>query len=212
MGPVPLGSDRDPAIGELLLVLSRDRALGGRETQLVSWRELVGYWEYLLPDALFTSPSHDAWSGAALIDRQSRLAGIGSLVVGDAAAPGADSPGNMLALIDALKPVLGDLLAHGRRDAPGHPWLGFHALEHEGCVIVRSVARGGPAESAGLEPGDVLLAVGDAEVRSLAELYRRIWASRASPSRSGSCGGSRTLELAVPSIDWTRWLRLKQSY
>jgi S1-C subfamily serine protease len=212
--PLPLGPAEGVKVGDPLLVLSRDRELGGREAKLVSRREFAGYWEYLLPGALFTSPPHDAWSGAALIDRAGRLVGIGSLVVGDAAAPGVDSPGNMFVPVDALEPILGDLLALGRRDAPGHPWVGLYALEHEGYVVVRSVAEGGPAAGAGLQPGDVLLAVGGARVGSLAELYRRIWAlgdpGVTVPLRV--MRASRVLELDVPSTDRMRWLRLKQSY
>lgn len=212
--PVPLGISREVPVGEPLLVLSRDGELGGRETKLVSRREFAGYWEYLLPDALFTSPPHDAWAGAALIDRDGRLVGVGSLVVGDATAEDVASPGNMFVPIDALKPILGDLLALGRRDAPGHPWVGLYAQEHAGHVIVRSVADEGPAETAGLEPGDVLLAVGGSEVRSLAELYRRIW-DLGQPGVTVPLRvmrESRILELDVPSIDRMRWLRLKQSY
>jgi S1-C subfamily serine protease len=212
--PLPLGSSKDVTIGEPLLVLSRDGALGGRQSKLVSRREFAGYWEYLLPDALFTSPPHDAWAGAALIDRQGRLIGVGSLAVGDATADDVASPGNMFVPIDALKPIMGDLLAMGRRDEPGHPWVGLYALEHAGHVIIRSVADDGPADSAGLRPGDVLLAVDGTQVGSLAELYRRIWAlgdpGVTVPLRV--MRRDRILELSVPSVDRMRWLRLKQSY
>jgi S1-C subfamily serine protease len=214
VAPLPLGDSRSLPIGEPLLVLSRDGQLGGREAKLVSRREFAGYWEYLLPDALFTTPPHNAWAGAALIDREGRLVGIGSLAVGDAAAEDVQSPGNMFVPVDALKPILGDLLAMGRRDAPGHPWVGLYALEHAGHVIVRSVADDGPAEGAGLQPGDVLLAVGGTQVDSLAELYRRIW-DLGEPGVTVPLRvmrQNRVLELSVPSVDRMRWLRLKQSY
>ena len=120
----------------------------------------------------------------------------------------------MFVPIDALTPIMGDLLALGRRDAPGHPWVGLYAQEHAGHVIVRSVADGGPAETAGLRPGDVLLAVGSTQVGSLAELYRRIW-DLGEPGVTVPLRVMRrdqVLELSVPSIDRMRWLRLKQSY
>jgi S1-C subfamily serine protease len=214
VAPIPLGSSKDVAIGDALLVLSRDGALGGRETRLASRREFAGYWEYLLPDALFTSPPHPAFAGAALIDREARLVGIGSLFVGDATAPEVASPGNMFVPIDALGPILGDLLALGRRDAPGHPWVGVSAQEHGGHLVVRSVADGGPAEAAGIRPGDVLLAVGGMKVDSLAELYRGMW-------NLGEPGvkvplrvlrENQVMEVEVPSVDRMRWLRLNQTY
>ena len=163
------------AVGDPLLVLSRDGQLGGREAKLASRREFAGYWEYLLPDAMFTTPPHPAFAGAALIDREQKLVGIGSLLVGDATAPEVQSPGNMFVPVDALAPILGDLLTLGRRDAPGHPWVGMSAQEHGGHLIVRSVADDGPAETAGVRPGDVLLAVDGVPVASLAELYRGMW-------------------------------------
>jgi len=214
VAPVPLGDSGGVAIGDPLLVLSRDGDLGGRQVGLVSRREFAGYWEYLLPDALFTTPPHPAFAGAALIDREGRLVGIGSLYVGDAAAEEVASPGNMFVPIDALKPIMGDLLALGRRDAPGHPWVGVSALEHAGHVIVRGVADDGPAEAAGVRPGDVLLAVGDTQVGTLAELYREIWGlgepGVAVPLRV--MRQNRILELSVPSVDRMRWLRLNQTY
>ena len=120
----------------------------------------------------------------------------------------------MFVPIDALKPIMGDLLALGRRDAPGHPWVGVSAQEHAGHVVVRSVADDGPAETAGVRPGDVLLAVGDRQVGTLAELYREIWGlgepGVAVPLRV--MRQNRILELSVPSVDRMRWLRLNQTY
>ena len=212
--PLRLGSSKDVAIGEPLLVLSRDGALGGRETKLAGRREFAGYWEYLLPDALFTAPPHASFAGAALIDHDERLVGIGSLLVSDATAPQVDSPGNMFVPTDALEPILGDLLALGHRDGPAHPWVGVSAQEHGGHLIVRSVADHGPAAMAGVRPGDILTAVGGTQVDSLAELYRGMW-------RLGEPGvkvplrilrDGREIELSVPSIDRMRWLRLNQTY
>ena len=214
VAPLPLGSSRDVAIGAPLLVLSRDGELSGREAKLASRREFAGYWEYLLPDALFTTPRHPDFAGAALIDREGRLVGLGSLQVGDATAEGVESPGNMFVPIDALKPILGDLLALGRRDAPSHPWIGVTSLDHAGHVIVRGVAEQGPAALAGVRAGDVVLAVGETEVGSLADLYRAIW-SLGDPGVQVPLRILRRtgiVEVTVPSIDRLRWLRLNQTY
>jgi S1-C subfamily serine protease len=212
--PIRLGRSKAIPVGEPLLVLSRDGQLSGRETKLASRREFAGYWEYLLPDALFTAPSHPAFAGAALIDREQRLVGIGSLQVGDAAAPEVQSPGNMFVPVDALGPILGDLLALGRRDAPGHPWVGMSTQEHGGHLIVRSVADDGPAETAGVRPGDVVLSVGGVEVDSLAEFYRGMW-DLGEPGVTVPLRvlrNKQVIDLSVPSIDRMRWLRLNQTY
>ena len=212
--PIRLGRSKQVAVGDPLLVLSRDEQLGGRETKLASRREFAGYWEYLLPDALFTAPPHPAFAGAALIDREQRLVGVGSLQIGDAAAPDVESPGNMFVPVDALGPILADLLALGRRDAAGHPWVGMSTQEHGGHLIVRSVADDGPAENAGVRPGDVVLSVGGVEVDSLAEFYRGMWGlgepGVTVPLRI--LRDRQVLELAVPSADRMRWLRLNQTY
>jgi S1-C subfamily serine protease len=212
--PIRLGRSKAIPVGEPLLVLSRDGQLGGRETKLASRREFAGYWEYLLPDALFTAPPHPAFAGAALIDREQRLVGIGSLQVGDAAAPEVQSPGNMFVPVDALGPILRDLLALGRRDAPGHPWVGMSTQEHGGHLIVRSVADDGPAETAGVRPGDVVLSVGGVEVDSLAEFYRGMW-DLGEPGVTVPLRvlrNKQVIDLSVPSIDRMRWLRLNQTY
>lgn len=212
--PLRLGGSEEPAIGDPLLVVSRDDELGGRQVALASRREFAGPWEYLLPNALFTTPPHPAFAGAALIDRQEHLVGIGSLLVGDATAEGVESPGNMFIPIDPLEPILADLLALGHRDGPGRPWVGMSAMEHGGQLIVRSVSDGGPAEAAGVRPGDVVVGVGETSVATLAELYRGMWQlgqpGVAVPLRL--MRGSRTVEVTVPSIDRMRWLRLNQTY
>ena len=212
--PAPLGRSAEVRVGDPLLVLSRAGRLDGRETRLVDRREFAGYWEYLLPDALFTSPQHDAFNGAALIDKEGRLVGIGSLGVPDAAGSGVASRGNMFVPVDALGPILADLIASGRRDGAGRPWLGLTTLEHAGRLVVTGVADGSPAAVAGVQPGDALVGVGGQPVGALAEFYRRVWGM-------GDAGvkvplkvvrGPRTLDLDVASIDRLRWLRLRQSY
>ena len=58
---------------------------GGRhhaiEAKVVGRQEFAGYWEYLIDNAIFTAPAHPFWSGAALIGRDGRLLGTGSLIL-----------------------------------------------------------------------------------------------------------------------------------
>lgn len=212
--PVTLGDSAAVAVGDPLLVVSRVGGLGGREAKLVDRREFAGYWEYLLPDALFTTPPHEHFAGAALLDTEGRLIGVGSLYVGDAAAADLPSPGNMFVPVNALKPILGDLLAFGKRNEPGHPWIGVSLIEHGNVIIVRGVSDGGPAEAAGVQPGDVVLGVGNTPTRTLAEFYKQIWALGEPGVRVPLrvLRDSRLIDVDVGSIDRMRWLRLKQSY
>jgi S1-C subfamily serine protease len=211
----PLGDSGGLAVGDPLLVLSSMAGLEAAQVQLVDRREFAGYWEYLLEGALFTTPPHQAFGGAALIDAEGRLVGIGSLQVPDAAGTGIPSPGNMFVPIDALKPLMGDFLTLGRRDGPGRPWLGVTSREIGGKVLVAGVAEGGPAAQAGLGPGDVILGVGGAPITGLADFYRKVWATGdpgvAVPLQVIRRGGTPTT-LSVTSTDRMRWLKLKPSY
>jgi S1-C subfamily serine protease len=130
----------------------------------------------MLDEALFTAPPALNWSGAALIGKDGRLLGIGSLVVRDAKGDDGGLPGNMFVPIDALKPILPDLAKTGRRAGPPRPWLGLAADEAQGRLVVTRVSPDGPADRSGIRAGDIILGVGGVGVRTQAEFYRRVWA------------------------------------
>ena len=79
------------------------------------------------------------WSGAALIDREGKLLGIGSLIVREATSEDPKLPGNVFVPIDLLKPILDDLVREGHRAGPARPWLGIAADEVQGRLIVTRV-------------------------------------------------------------------------
>src|SRR6476661_5579544 len=112
--PLALGNAADIKEQAPALVASYGGADAVLPVHVTSRREFTGSWEYLVEDAIFTSPPHPAWSGAALVSREGKLIGIGSLIVGDADGEDEPSPGNMFVPIDLLSPILGDLLAKGR--------------------------------------------------------------------------------------------------
>ncbi len=114
----------------------------------------------MLDEAIFTSPPHPSWSGAALISREGKLVGVGSLIVGDATGNKENNPGNMFVPIDRLPPILGDLMTERAAIAgPGRPWLGMNADETRGRLMVGRVTPGGPADKAGIKRGDVIVSV-----------------------------------------------------
>ena len=65
-------------------------------------------------------------------------------MVNDAGQQGRPIPGNMFVPINQLKPILGDLLASGRRSDPPRPWLGVTLEEHRGRVFVTRVTPEAP--------------------------------------------------------------------
>ncbi|MCP5145297.1 MAG: trypsin-like peptidase domain-containing protein, partial [Gammaproteobacteria bacterium] len=50
-------------------------------TRIIARHEFAGRWEYVIDDAIFAAPSHQSWAGAALLNPQGRVMGIGSLLV-----------------------------------------------------------------------------------------------------------------------------------
>jgi S1-C subfamily serine protease len=178
---------------------------------VVSRRAFAGYWEYLLEDAIFTSPPHPGWSGAALLTPDGKLAGIGSLVVSDAQP---DLPGNMFVPIDYLRPILGDLLALGRPAAPARPWLGINLRELNGKLVVSRVAPDGPGDKAGIRHGDRVTAVDGTLVHELADFYRTLW-QRGNAGVAVRLGVSRQgeeQEIEVKTINRYRYLKLDTTY
>jgi S1-C subfamily serine protease len=181
---------------------------------VVSRREFAGYWEYLLPDAIFTAPPHLSFGGAALLGPDGRLLGIGSLFVSDAASPGAQMAGNMFVPIDALKPILEDLRVAGQSQGPRRPWLGVYTEEVRGHLFVRRVAPGGPADAAGLRANDVILGVDGGPVEGLADFYKRVWALGGPGVEVPMTvlSGGRVQDLAITSGDRYDYLKLNPSF
>ncbi len=174
---MPLGVSALAKAGDSVVVA----AAGGREHaiagQIRAKQEFAGYWEYVLDEAIFTSPAHPTWSGTALIGPAGDLIGIGSLQL-QQQGRGGESDAidvNMMVPIDLLKPILDDLRTIGRRQQPPRPWLGVYATEVGNRIVVAGVSGRGPARKADLRPGDIIMNVGERKVRSLAEFFRAIW-------------------------------------
>ena len=184
VAPVPLGNVSESQNGDALMV-----ATGGADgdvgmTQLVSKRAFSGYWEYHIESALFTSPPVTSnggnHSGAPVFNQRGELLGIGSLFVSDALGQNRRLPGNMFVPVDLLKPILAELQEKGSSSQSRRPWLGLTSSEQGGRVQVVRVNRDSPAQLAGMQPGDVVLAVDGARVATLEAFYKKVW-DRAAP-------------------------------
>ncbi len=216
--PLPIGQSGDLSVGEKVIFAGNGGRTQALKSRVVSIREFAGYWEYLLEDAIFTVPPNPQYGAAALIDSNGRLVGIGSLAVNDAVQGPKPVRGNMFVPIDALKPILSELVEKGRTSGPRHPWLGVYTDETRGRVVVTRTAAGGPADTAGIRPGDVIMGVGGKRVKSIADFYRKIWAR-------GSAGVEIPIDLVpanaeslkikaikVHSQDRYDWLKLNEGF
>lgn len=171
------------------------------QANIVTKQEFAGYWEYLLDEAIFITPAHASWGGAALIGEDGKLLGIGSLRL-QMSQDGQTADINMVVPINLLPPILEDLLTLGQVNKPPRPWLGAFSAESNGRVVVMSVAEGGPAAQAGLRRGDIISDVRDEEVDSLADFYRKLWSS-------GPAGTSVPMRIVRDGRE--TWLRLKSA-
>jgi S1-C subfamily serine protease len=209
--PITFGDSAKLSDSEPVLIVGFD---GVAPAFVVSRRPFAGYWEYLLDEAIFTAPATVNWQGAALINKEGKLIGVGSLVVGDAIGGRAQMPGNMFVPIDLLKPILGDLLAQGKSSAKPRPWLGVNTQDLQGKLIVTRVSPESPAEQAGLVSGDIIVGIRGEQVQGHADFYRKLWAS-------GDAGaevaldvlkGTEIRKLGVKSMDRDQYLRPKPTY
>jgi S1-C subfamily serine protease len=172
---LPLGQSGGAKVGDPVVVAGA----GGRKhsvaARVAAKQEFAGNWEYVLDEAIFTTPAHPFWGGTAMIGHAGELLGIGSLQVQQAREGGTPDSLNMIVPIDLLKPILQDLLTRGRANKPARPWLGLHATEVDDKIVIASVSDGGPARRANLQQGDVVLAVAGTEVSDLAGFFRKVW-------------------------------------
>lgn len=201
---VPFGELAQVGEDDTLLVISGGEEAGISMARKVAQRPFSGYWEYHLDQALFTAPARTDHSGAALFNLKGELLGVGSLVVSDALGP--DQPamvGNMFVPIDLLKPILSELQAQGRSAQSKRAWMGASCIELGGEVRILRVSRAGPAEAAGLRPGDQIVRIDGQQVDSLRTLWLRLWSGGA-PERDVALDilrDGRTLRVPLHTVD-----------
>jgi S1-C subfamily serine protease len=168
------GSSAAAEVDDDVIVIAHGGIEHALAAKIIARREYAGYWEYLLEDAIYTSPPHPQWGGAALVARDGRLIGVGSLILQEAVAGNAFDA-NMFVPIDLLEPILDDMMKFGRPSGPPRPWLGMSTTVTHGQLVVGSLTQGGPAHRAGVRVGDVVLEVAGEPVKELGELFRKVW-------------------------------------
>jgi S1-C subfamily serine protease len=210
---IPLGCSAELRAGSEIHVVSAADFAPPQNARVLARREFAGAWEYLLEDAIFTAPAHPHWSGAALLNSDGALVGLGSLLVREMIG-GEEASANMFVPIDLLKPILQSLKTNGRVDRRPRPWLGIYAVEVAGKVYVTGVVDGGPAQLADVREGDIISEVAMHAISTLPDFYRRLWAM-------GSAGigvpltttrGGTQLHLNLRSVDRGELLKRPQAH
>lgn len=210
--PIEFGDSAALPEREPVLIAGFD---GVAPAYVVSKRPFAGFWEYLLDSAIFTAPATVNWSGAALIGRDGRLYGVGSLVVTDAVKPQTYTPGNMFVPIDLLKPILGDLIGSGKVAGPARPWIGVNTQEMQGGhLVVTRITQGSPAEKSGLKVGDIIVRLGGQPISGQIDFYRKLWGRGPAGTQIplSVLQGAEVRDVTVQSIDRAQHLRARTIY
>jgi Do/DeqQ family serine protease len=120
-------------------------------------------------------------SGGPLLNLDGRVIGINTAIVSSGQGIGFAIPINM------AREVLNQLIATGR---VVRGWLGISiqdltddlaagfGVTGTGGVLVADVLKGGPAEAAGMKPGDIIVELGGAPIKEVTDLQKRVAAIR----------------------------------
>jgi S1-C subfamily serine protease len=111
-------------------------------------------------------------SGGALVDLDSEVIGIPTLAALDPEFGQTPAPGIGFAIPgDTVKLIADQLIKSGKVTQSGRAYLGVSvATQFNGGVLVQSVEGNGPAASAGIKPGDLIVAVNKTPVANTDEL------------------------------------------
>jgi S1-C subfamily serine protease len=117
----------------------------------------------VLASAVQTSaPINPGNSGGALVDIDGHVIGIPTLAALDPQLGGSQAPGIGFAIpSNTVRRIADQLIATGHVTNSGRAYLGVRAASGVGGagVIVAGVERGGPADKAGIRPGEVITAI-----------------------------------------------------
>jgi S1-C subfamily serine protease len=158
--PITIADIRTVAVGDVVLAVGNPLGVGQTVTQgIVSALGRKGIGINTIENFIQTDAAiNPGNSGGALIDTAGRLIGINSAIL----SRGGGSEGIGFAIpVDLAQRVVASLEKNGR---VARGWLGIStqaAAPGQPGVLVANVQRGGPADRAGLAPGDLMVRLGE---------------------------------------------------
>ncbi len=170
---IPIGDSSSLRIGDIVLAIGNPYNFGQTVTQgIVSAtsrkRRGISYFDdFIQTDADINLGN----SGGALVTANGQLVGINTAII--SSSGGSEGIGLATPINQALD-VMNQIIQNGK---VVRGWLGIEAqtlssdvLESTnlktGGVLVTAIIRGGPAESAGMVPGDIIISIGGQNVSS----------------------------------------------
>lgn len=167
--PIPFGGDLDLNVGDVVFAIGYPRNIGQSVSQGIisslSNRQADGEDDYLIQTDAAINPGN---SGGALIDRNGRLVGINSSIYSES---GSFEGIGFATPAGKARRIMEELVAEAIASNPG--FLGvitggvlneetssiFFGIPDIRGMLVEQVEEGGPAERAGILPGDVITRV-----------------------------------------------------
>jgi S1-C subfamily serine protease len=159
--PIAVADINDVAVGDVVLAVGNPLGIGQTVTQgivsAIVRRGATPIENFIQTDAAI-NPGN---SGGALVDTAGRLVGINTLILSHSG--GSEGIGFAIP-VDLVKTVIALLKTKGR---VSRAWLGLWTgppRQGDGARVV-AVEREGPADRAGIEPGDVIVRFGERRVQ-----------------------------------------------
>ncbi|WP_142847812.1 DegQ family serine endoprotease [Telmatospirillum sp. J64-1] len=179
---VPFGDSEQLQVGDFVVAIGNPFGIGQTATLGIvsavgrTGLGIEGYENFIQTDASI-NPGN---SGGALVDQQGRLVGINTAIL----ARGGGNIGIGFAIpVNMVRYVAEQIIEHGevRRGQLGvliqdltSDIAQAMGLDRTGGAVVSQVTPGSPAEQAGLQPGDVVIAIDGREVETSAQLRNMV--------------------------------------
>ncbi|MBY0273761.1 S1C family serine protease [Candidatus Binatia bacterium] len=131
------------------------------------------FWEYFLERAITVTVQNPGLGGGPLLDAHGRMLGVVALSLAEVGKFTLAVPASF------ATPMLEQVEQSGRYVPPApRAWLGITCYALRDHVVLAGVVPQSPGARAGLEPGDVVLAVDGEPVHDRRGIYERIWRHR----------------------------------
>jgi putative serine protease PepD len=210
--PARFGNSSSLQVGEIVLAIGNPLGLSSSVTDgIVSFngRAVSEGNGVVLPDLIQTSAAiNPGNSGGALVNLSGRVVGIPTLAAtnGDAAAPGLGFaiPSRTVALIAP------QLIGKGAVTAAGRAALGISATDAFSLggerigVLVKAAQDNGPADKAGITPGELITAVNGSPTKQVTELQtvlaRLKPGAQVAVSVTGASGQERSVQVVLTDL------------